>query len=185
MTGVPRNSTDTQTILPSLLRTVPNSRGPQASWHQGLIPERQFFYKLGVGDDLRMIFIRSLQPRSLTSSVHSGVQAPYEDQSYEFNAFPWWPVMLRSLLFIFISSFGFSDYSVGKESVCNAGDTSSIPRSGRTAREGIGYPFRYSWVSLVVQLVKNLPAIRETWVWSLGLEDPLEKGKAMHSSFLT
>ena len=92
--------------------------------------------------------------------------------------------MLRSLLFIFISSFGFSDYSVGKESVCNAGDTSSIPRSGRTAREGIGYPFRYSWVSLVVQLVKNQPAMWEAWIRSLGWEDPLEKGKATHCSIL-
>ena len=38
--------------------------------------------------------------------------------------------------------------------------------------------------SLVAQLVKNLPAMQETWVQSLGWEDPLEKGMAMHSSFL-
>ena len=38
--------------------------------------------------------------------------------------------------------------------------------------------------SLVAQLVKNLPAMRKTWVWSLGWEDPLEKGKAAHSSIL-
>ena len=49
---------------------------------------------------------------------------------------------------------------------------------GRSTREGIGYPLQYSWASLVAQLVKNLPAMRETWVWSLGWEDPLEKGKA-------
>ena len=73
-------------------------------------------------------------------------------------------MLLRSLLFILISSFGFSDSSVGKESVCSAGDTSSIPGSGRSAGEGIGYPLQYSWASLVVQVVKNLPAIRETWV---------------------
>ena len=36
----------------------------------------------------------------------------------------------------------------------------------------------------MAQLVKNLPAVRETWVWSLGWEDPLEKGKAAHSSIL-
>ena len=42
----------------------------------------------------------------------------------------------------------------------------------------IGYPLQYSWASLVAQLVKNPPAMRETWVWSLGWEDPLEKGKA-------
>ena len=44
--------------------------------------------------------------------------------------------------------------------------------------DGIDYPLQYSWASLVAQLVKNLPAMRETWVWSLGWEDPLEKGKA-------
>ena len=40
------------------------------------------------------------------------------------------------------------------------------------------------WASLVAQLVKNLPAVRETWVQSLGWEDPLEKGTATHSSIL-
>ena len=43
---------------------------------------------------------------------------------------------------------------------------------------------RLSWASLVAQLVKNLPARQETWVASLGWEDPLEKGKALHSSIL-
>ena len=75
-------------------------------------------------------------------------------------------------------------YSVGKESACNAGDPGSIPGLGRTAREGIGYPLQYSWASLMSQLVKNPPAMRETWVRSLGWEDPLEKGKATHSSIL-
>ena len=46
------------------------------------------------------------------------------------------------------------------------------------------YPLQYYWASLVTQLLKNLPAMRETWVQSLGLEDPLEKGKATHSSIL-
>ena len=55
---------------------------------------------------------------------------------------------------------------------------------GRTSEEGIGYPLQYSWASLVAQLGKNLPAMRETWVQSLGWEDPLEKGKATHSSIL-
>ena len=55
---------------------------------------------------------------------------------------------------------------------------------GRTAGEGIGYLLQYSWASLVAQLVKNLPAVWETWVQSLGCEDPLEKGKATHSSIL-
>ena len=77
---------------------------------------------------------------------------------------------------------GFPDRSIGKESACNAGDPSSIPGLGRSAGEGIGYPIQYSWASLVVQLVKNPPAMRETWVRSLGWEDSLEKEKATHSS---
>ena len=40
------------------------------------------------------------------------------------------------------------------------------------------------WASLVAQAVKNPPAVRETWVWSLDWEDPLEKGKTTHSSIL-
>ena len=75
----------------------------------------------------------------------------------------------------------FPDSSVGKESACNAGHPGSIPGSGRSG-EGIGYPLQYSWASLVAQLVKNLPAMQETWIRSLGWEDPLEKGKATHSS---
>ena len=74
--------------------------------------------------------------------------------------------------------------SVGKESACNVGDPSSIPGSGRSPGEGIGYPLQCSWVSLVAELIKNLPAMWKTWVRSLGWEDPLEKGKATHSSIL-
>ena len=55
---------------------------------------------------------------------------------------------------------------------------------GRSAGEGIGYSLQYSWASLVAQLVKNPPALQETWVRFLGWEDPLEKGKATHSSIL-
>ena len=75
--------------------------------------------------------------------------------------------------------------SAGKESTCNAEDLSSILGSGRSAREGIGFPLQYSWASLLAQLVKNLPAMRETQVQSLGWEDPMEKGKATHSSILS
>ena len=78
----------------------------------------------------------------------------------------------------------FPDSSVGKDSTCNAGDPSLIPGLGRSTGEGIGYPLQYSWASLVVQLVKNPPAMLETWVRSLGWEDPLEKGKATHSNTL-
>ena len=57
-----------------------------------------------------------------------------------------------------------------------------IPGSGRSAGEGIGYPLQYSWAPLVAQLVKNPSTMQETWVQSLGWEDPLEKGKATHTS---
>ena len=79
---------------------------------------------------------------------------------------------------------GFPHSSVGKESACNAGDPGPIPGLGRSRGEGIGYPFQYSWASLVAQLVKNPPAMWETWVQSLGWEGLLEKGKATHSSVL-
>ena len=59
-----------------------------------------------------------------------------------------------------------------------------IPGSGKSAGEGIGYPLQYSWASLAAQLVKNPPAMQETWVQSLGWEDPLEQGKTTHSSIL-
>ena len=96
--------------------------------------------------------------------------------------------MLLSLqhvkLFFPGKSLGFLDSSVGRESACNAGNPGSIPGSGRSAGEGIGSPLQYSWVSPVAQLVKNPPAMQETWVRSLGWEDPLETGKATHSSIL-
>ena len=78
----------------------------------------------------------------------------------------------------------FSDSSVDKESTCNAGDRCLIPWSERSSGEGIGYPLQYSWASLVTQLLKNLPAVWETWVQSLGWEDLLEKGKPTQSSIL-
>ena len=65
--------------------------------------------------------------------------------------------LLRELL-------GFSGSSASKESACNVGDTDSIPGSGRSPGEGIGYPLQYSWASLVAQMVKKLPAMRDTWV---------------------
>ena len=80
--------------------------------------------------------------------------------------------------------WSFPDSSVGKESACNAGDPSSIPGSGRSAGEGIGYSLQYSWAFLVAQSVKNPPAMWETWVQSIDWEDPLEKGKATHSNII-
>ena len=80
--------------------------------------------------------------------------------------------------------WGFPRSSTGKESACNAGEPCFIPGSGRSPGEWIGYSLQKSWVSLVVQRVKNPPAMRETWVSSLGWEDPLEEGMATHSSIL-
>ena len=79
---------------------------------------------------------------------------------------------------------GFPHSSVGKESTCSTGDLGSIPGSGRSTGEGIGYPLQYSWASLVAQLVKNPPAMWEMRVRSLGWEDTLEKGTTTHSSIL-
>ena len=59
-----------------------------------------------------------------------------------------------------------------------------IAGSGRSAGEGIGYPLQDSWASLVAQTIKNMPAMQETWVQSLGWEEPLEKKTATLSSIL-
>ena len=74
--------------------------------------------------------------------------------------------------------------SVGKESTCNAGDPGLIPGLGKSPGEGIGYPLQYSWAFLLAQMVKNPPAMWETWVRSLDWEDSLEEGMATHSSIL-
>ena len=62
--------------------------------------------------------------------------------------------------------------------------TPLLPGSGRATGEGIGYTLQHPWASLVTQLLKNPPAMWETWVQPPGWEDPLEKGKATHSSIL-
>ena len=68
------------------------------------------------------------------------------------------------------SHFRFPCSLADKESICSTGDPGSIPGLGRSPGEGIGFPLQHSWASLVAQLVKNLPAMQETWVWSLGWE---------------
>ena len=87
-------------------------------------------------------------------------------------------------IYFWNSLYGFPNSSVGKESARNVGDPTSIPESGGFAGEGGGYPLQYSWASFVAQLVKNPPAKRETWVPTLGKEDPLKKRKATHSGIL-
>ena len=83
-----------------------------------------------------------------------------------------------------LSIFSLPHSSDDKESAWNPGDPGSIARSGISTREGIGCPLQSSWAYLVTQLVKNPPAVRETWVQSLGWEDPLEKGKTTHFSIV-
>ena len=79
---------------------------------------------------------------------------------------------------------GFPCCSTGKESTCNAEERNLIPGLGRSAEEGISSALQYSWAFQVAQLVKNPPAMRETWVQPQGWEDPLQKGKATHFSIL-
>ena len=77
---------------------------------------------------------------------------------------------------------GFLGSSAGKEATCNAGDSSSISGLERSPGGRVGYPLQSFWPSMVVQKVENLPAMQETWVQSLGGEDPLVEGMATHSS---
>ena len=119
---------------------------------------------------LHFIFLSKLHsPSYETVPLHVSLQVPCIRYSQFLCLFPY---------------YGFPHSSVGKESSCNAEDPSSIPGSRRSAGEGIGYPLQYSWASLVAHLVKNLPAMQETWVRSLGWDDPLEMGEATHSSIL-
>ena len=74
--------------------------------------------------------------------------------------------------------------SAGKESTCSAGDPGLIPGQGRSPEEEISYPPQYSWALLVAQTVKNLPAMRETWLRSLRGKDLLEEDMAPHSNIL-
>ena len=85
---------------------------------------------------------------------------------------------------MYTNAKGFPGSSAGKESAYNAGHLGLIPGLGRSPGEGIGYPPQYSRASLLAQMVKNLPAVRETRVRSLGWEDPLEEGMATHSSIV-
>ena len=116
------------------------------------------------------------EPLSLQSSLilprctHFGIIVAFNNR----QGLPWWCRGWE----------GFPGSSASKESACNAGDPSSIPGLERSPGEGIGDSLQYSWASLVAQMVKNLPAMQETWVQSLGWEDPLEEGKATHSSIL-
>ena len=96
-----------------------------------------------------------------------------------------------SIILLFIIAYiythlyqGFRGTSVGKETAFNAGDPNSFPELGKSPGEGIGYRLQYYWASLLAQMVKNLPAVWETWIQSLGWEYPLEEAMATTSVFL-
>ena len=98
------------------------------------------------------------------ASFHSSTVTVLCDYKLVFSKHCWMSQVIHSYFWL---TGDFPHSSVGKESACNAGEPGSIPGSGRPAGEGIGYPLQYSWASLVAQLVNNLLAMWETWVWSL------------------
>ena len=79
---------------------------------------------------------------------------------FTMNSALTWAQMVYFPLTSYVVDFPGS--SAGKESTCNAGDLSLIPGSGGSPGEGIGYPFQYSWASLVIQMINNPPEVRET-----------------------
>ena len=97
----------------------------------------------------------------------------------------WKPARLFSkVAALFYIPMGLPGSSAGKESACNAGDHGSIPGSGKFAKEGIGYPLQYSWVSLSGSAGKESACNARDLGSILGCEDPREKGTATHSSIL-
>ena len=116
----------------------------------------------------RLEILAIMGPWSLVQTVNEHTGMIHSTEHYA--SFPHW--------------MGFPFGSAGKESACNVGDWVLFPGSGRSAGEGIGFPFQYSWASLVAQLVKNLPAMLETWMRSLGWEIPRRSSKATHSRIL-
>ena len=120
-------------------------------------------------------WVRSLdQQDSLEKEIatHSSILAWRIPWTEELVGYSLWVAKSQTQLSNFTFTF---NSSVGKEFACSAGDPSSISGLGRSAGEGIGYPFQYSWAALVAQLVKNLPAMQETPISFLDQEDPLKK----------
>ena len=143
----------------------------KSDWLYSLQPTMEKLYTVSKNKTRSWLWLRSWAPYCKFRLILKEVGKTIQTFRYDLNQTPY-------------DYTGFPDSSVGKESACNAGDSSSIPGSGRSAGEGIGYPFQYPWASLVTELVKNLPTVRKTWVWSLGWEEPRGKGKATDSSIL-
>ena len=125
-------------------------------------------------------------PHSFPSTLVPLSSHPHREASHLF--FSSFILISCSFLFVFVLlplCICYLYFSLaGKESTCNAGDPSSIPGSGRSPGERISYPLQYSWAYLMIQKVKNLPAMRETWVQSLGWEGSLEVGMATQSRII-
>ena len=144
------------------------------------------------------MFSVSINIRS--ASLFACFSIPHVSKIIQYLSFSVWHILLSIMLsksihiiadgrifFSFMPEYyymGFPDGSVDKESTCNVGDPCLIPGLGRSPAEGIGYALQNCWASLVAQLLENPPAMWETRVRTLGWEDPLEKGKATHSSIL-
>ena len=123
-----------------------------------------------------------------SSSMTLRVSKQYSEQPKEaekcFLSYRGYYTQLTVVCFLTMKPDWVNGCSAGKESACNAGDPGLVTGWGRSPGEGIGYPLQYSWASLVVQLVKNLPAVWEPWVQSLGWEDPLEENTATRAFLL-
>ena len=104
--------------------------------------------------------------------------------SFCLRSLPLWAVLLFVCVCVFSVTIQFTKEAQLVKNPPAIQETLSIPGSGRISGEGLGYSIQYSWASLVVQAVKSLPAMWETWVRSLGWVDPQEEGMATHSSIL-
>ena len=89
-----------------------------------------------------------------------------------------WETVYMIFFFFWDVMVGFPGSSADKKPACNAGDPGSFLGLGSSPGEGIGYPLQYYWASLMAQMVTNLPAVLETWVWFQGWEDSLEEHMA-------
>ena len=143
-----------------------------------------------------------LTPSAVMSWYLSGFcwESPNQEPRFQANGLNYGPEMMLPSLFLSLAPIetvllystlggagggGFPASSAGKESACNVGDPGSIPGTGRSPGERIGYPLQCSWASLVTQMVKNPPAMQrpelDPWVGEIPWR---REGMATHSSVL-